>query len=503
MRDIPTGAPPEPAPAPRGDEPEPTVTPLSQNPLPTAEAHEPYVPYEPPTVPTNPTGPTNPSPASPGGTDGSANFGSFPPSGGLPLSDNQTWANWVPADEFPPSPPQYGTGYGPYPVPPRQPRPRGWITALVVLALLAMLGVGFGAGALVEAGRTGTTNSGGGTPVRQVTIGSSAAPVSDTSGATALQQTVEQVVQGVQPSVVEVTSTSNRQEAIGSGDILSTDGYIVTNDHVVNGFNSYTVTLSSGKTLPAQLVGEDAQDDLAVLKVSASNLKPIAIADSANVKVGQFALAVGNPLGLQQSATFGIVSALNRTASEAPDGPAGELTGLIQTSAPINPGNSGGALVDLQGRLIGIPTLGATDTQTGGTADGIGFAIPSDRVQFVATQLIQHGQLVSTGQGFLGIQSEDVTPQIAAADGLSTQSGVLVVGFFNDAAGTSPAQQAGLHAGDIIVAVNGKQISDGDDLASALLSQQPGTRVSLTIVRGSQQQTVSVTLGERPTNTQG
>jgi S1-C subfamily serine protease len=197
------------------------------------------------------------------------------------------------------------------------------------------------------------------------------------------------------------------------------------------------------------------------------------------------------------------VSALNRTASEAPNGPAGELTGLIQTSAPINPGNSGGALVDLQGQLIGIPTLGATNNETGGGADGIGFAIPSDRVQYVVNQVIQHGQLVSSGQGFLGIVGEDVNPSLAAANGLSAQSGVLITGFANDAAGASPARQAGLQTGDIITAVNGQTVTNSEDLASALLTQSPGTQVALTIERGSQRQTVHATLGERPANSQG
>ncbi|MGH2518038.1 MAG: S1C family serine protease, partial [Ktedonobacterales bacterium] len=205
----------------------------------------------------------------------------------------------------------------------------------------------------------------------------------------------------------------------------------------------------------------------------------------------------------QQSATFGIVSALNRSASEAPNGPAGELTGLIQTSAPINPGNSGGALVDLSGKLIGIPTLGATDPNSGGTANGIGFAIPSNRVQFVANQLMKNGHLVTTGQGFLGIIGEDVTPQLASAYNLPTQSGVLVTGFANDTAGASPAQKAGMQKSDIIVAVNGQQVTNNGDLAAALQSVSPGTQVTLTVQRGSSQQTIKVTLGERPTNTQG
>jgi len=179
------------------------------------------------------------------------------------------------------------------------------------------------------------------------------------------------------------------------------------------------------------------------------------------------------------------------------------LTGLLQTSAPINPGNSGGALVNLQGQLIGIPTLSATNPESGGPANSIGYAIPSNRVEYVAQQLIAHGSLTSSGQGFMGIQAEDVTPQIAASNGLSVQSGVLVAGFANDAAGQSPAQQAGVRSGDVITAVNGQSVASNDDLAGALLNQAPGAQVTLSISRGSSQLSVTVTLGERPVNTQG
>jgi S1-C subfamily serine protease len=398
------------------------------------------------------------------------------------------------------------SGYAPIPpyggdLPPtsgRAPRPRfrRWAPALVAIGLLGTLGVGLGVGAALNRGHGTTTN---GSNTHTITIGSNTPPVTTTSAsATALQDNIETVVKAVQPSVVEITSVSGNQEAIGSGEILTTDGYIVTNDHVVQGFNQFTVTLSNGSNKSAQLVGQDAQDDLAVLKISATGLKPIAFGDSSKVQVGEFSIAVGNPLGLQQSATFGIVSALNRTASEAPSGPAGTLTGLIQTSAPINPGNSGGALVDLSGTLIGIPTLGAIDPETGTAANGIGYAIPSNRVQYVAQQLIAHGQLTSSGQGFIGIQGEDVTPQLAQADNLPVQSGVLITAFANDAAGQSPAQQAGLQQGDIITAVNGQPIGSSSDLSGILLTKAPGTQVSLTILRGTSQQSVTVTLGERP-----
>jgi len=404
--------------------------------------------------------------------------------------DDSAGANWVPADEQPPTPPVGPPAGGQRG---RQPG-RGRIYVLATLVLLSILAVG---GIGVAIGNSRANN--GSTPALTSAPNSSSPSSASTA---ALQATVEQVARTVQPSVVEITSSGGSGEAIGSGEILTSDGYIVTNDHVVTGYSSYAVTLSSGKTVQAQLVGEDPQDDLAVLKISATGLTPIVFGDSSQAQVGEFVLAIGNPLGLQQSTTFGIVSALNRTASESPNGPAAELTGLIQTSAPINPGNSGGALVDLNGDLIGIPTLGASSGQSG-TASGIGFAIPSNRVKSVATQLMQHGSLTSSGQGFLGIQGQSVTPQLAAANGLGAQSGVLVTGFGNDASGASPAQRAGLQTGDIIVAVNGQQVTDNEDLAGAILTQQPGTRVSLTIVRGGHQQTISVTLGERPANSQG
>lgn len=377
-------------------------------------------------------------------------------------------------------------------------RRRTWLRyVLAVIALLALaltLAGGIAIGRASALQQTGTATS---------TLGSSSGPaISVSSNVTSLEKTVETVAKAVAPSVVEITSTSSGQEAIGSGDILTKDGYIVTNDHVVDGFSNFTVTLSDGTKLPAQLIGQDPQDDLAVVKVSATNLQPIAFADSSKLTVGEFAIAVGNPYGLRETATFGVVSALNRTASESPNGPASVLTGLVQTSAPIAPGNSGGALVNLQGQLIGIPTLGESGQQrgAGSSTTSIGLAIPSNQVKTVAQGLIQNGHVTSIGHGFLGIKGEDVTPEVASASGLTVQSGVLIIGFGNDTAGQSPAQQAGAQSGDVIVAVDGQTISDSNDLASAVTAQAPGKQVALTIVRGSSHLTINVTLGERPTN---
>ncbi len=372
----------------------------------------------------------------------------------------------------------------------RRPRLRGYLVSLPLLACVL-----FVAGCSIDStGQTSTPTGSSG-----VQIGGNQTPVQAPPSAIDLQQTIINVISAVQPSVVEVQSSGNGGQAIGSGEIITTDGYIVTNDHVVHGFSTFSVALANGKQLSARLIGEDPQDDLAVLKVDGQNLPPIAFGDSSKVQVGQFSIAIGSPLGLTQSATFGIISALNRSAQEGAGGTASVLTGLIQTSAPINPGNSGGALVDLQGRLIGVPTLGAVNPESGSAADGIGFAIPSNRVKFVADQLIKNGHLVNSGQGFIGIEGVDVTSALAQANGLPVQQGVLISGFANDASGKSPAQQAGLRTGDIIVAVNDQQITGNGDLGSALISQQPGTKVTISYVRDSATtQKVTVTLGERP-----
>lgn len=366
--------------------------------------------------------------------------------------------------------------------------------ALLALALLVVLALGVGLGSAIASGRTSSPSA----AVSISTASTTTSSTGSTESAATVQQSVESVLQSVEPAVVEITSTGGNGEAIGSGDILTSNGYIVTNDHVVQGYSNFTVTLSNGTNDPATLVGQDPANDLAVLKINATNLKAITLGDSAKAQVGEFVVAVGNPLGLTQSATFGIVSALNRSASEAPSGPAGELTGLIQTSAQLNPGNSGGALVNLQGQLIGIPTLGATDSETGTAAQGIGYAIPSDQVATIANQLIASGHVTNTGESYLGVQAQDVTAQVAQADGLSVQSGALVIGFANDAAGQSPAQQAGVQTGDVITAVNGQPIASSADLATALATLSPGTKATLTLERGSSSLTVSVTLGERP-----
>jgi S1-C subfamily serine protease len=198
-----------------------------------------------------------------------------------------------------------------------------------------------------------------------------------------VQQEIVALVQNVNPLVAQIQARSILSGGIGSGEIATTSGYIVTNSHVVHGFRDLTVLLSDNRTFPAQLIGDAPEEDLAVLKIDAPNLKPIAFGDSSKVQVGDFALALGSPLGLEQSATTGIVSALNRSARVVTNGQLVTLRGMIQTSAPIKPGNSGGALVNAQGELIGIPTLGAVDPTSGAAANGIGFAITSNHAREV------------------------------------------------------------------------------------------------------------------------
>jgi putative serine protease PepD len=197
----------------------------------------------------------------------------------------------------------------------------------------------------------------------------------------------EAAIAKVEPAVVELDVTTAQGKAIGSGVIIDANGDIITNNHVVNGAQSINAVLSDGKTVQAQLVGNDAADDLAVVHITPYTSMAVAqIGDSSKLAVGQEVMAIGNPLGITQTATRGIVSALNRNVAESAST---TISNAIQTDASINPGNSGGALINLQGQLIGIPTLGAVDTETNTPANGVGFAIPSSRVITVVHQILQ------------------------------------------------------------------------------------------------------------------
>jgi len=307
-----------------------------------------------------------------------------------------------------------------------------------------------------------------------------------------IQAVREAVIAKVQPAVVQVNVTTSSGNQLGSGVIIDHRGYIVTNNHVIAGATSINVVLNDGRKLQAQLVGTDPTDDLAVLKITppASGLTVATLGDSSKLRVGQDVLAIGNPLGFSQTVTNGIISALNRTASEGQNG--ATLPNAIQTDAPINPGNSGGALVDLQGNLIGIPTLGAIDPEFRTPANGVGFAIPSNRVKLIAEQIINTGKVTHTGRAALGISVTSVDANLAAQDNLSIDHGALIASVVPNSA----AAQAGLRAGDVIIQVGSQAVNDASSLGDALAGKNPGDTVSITIMRGSQQLTINATLGE-------
>ena len=309
-----------------------------------------------------------------------------------------------------------------------------------------------------------------------VTAPSIATAVRGHSGLT-LQNAFVAVVRTVSPSVVQIED----RQGLGSGIVLDAAGDIVTNNHVVSGGSSFTVTTSNGKRYPARLVGSFPPDDLAVIRVSGAHLQPAVFADSSRLEVGDLAIAIGNPLGLRSSVTEGIVSAFRQGV---PEGGNVTLPSMIQTSAAINPGNSGGALVDIRGRVIGIPTLAATDPQLGGSAPGIGFAIPSRLVEDIAGQIVAHGKVVDSHRAFLAIRV-----------GNTNENGVIVGAVTSGGA----AARAGVRVGDVIVSVDGLQTPSVDALSVALAPLKPGAKVPVVVAhQNGTKTTLHVTLGTYP-----
>ena len=308
-----------------------------------------------------------------------------------------------------------------------------------------------------------------------------------------VEQVREAVIVKVQPAVVQINvMLSGNKGAIGSGDIIDSNGDIVTNNHVVNGAQAINVVLFDGTSHTAKVVGTDPADDLAVVKITppSNKLTTIPIGDSSKLVVGEDVLAIGNPLGITQTVTSGIVSALNRTVTEGQNGTT--LPNAVQTDAPINPGNSGGALVNLQGQLIGIPTLTAIDPEFNTPANGVGFAIPSNRVQFIASQIIQSGSVQHTGRAALGVRVAPVTPALVQQANLSVDHGAFVSSVLSG----GPADKAGIKSGDVIVQVGTTAVTDVSSLQDALLKESPGATVPVKVYRGSQQMSFNVTLGE-------
>ena len=344
----------------------------------------------------------------------------------------------------------------------------------VAAALAATAAVGAG-GAATYAGLSsgGTT-----TVVRQVTV-SNSEPTANTSALS-----VGDIYRRSYKSVVEITVTTSdqrtpfgaqREEAQGSGFVYDDEGNIVTDQHVVDGATSISVRFWNGETYKAEVVGTDASTDLAVLKVDApaSLLQPLALADSNDVAVGDTAVAIGSPFGLEDTVTSGIVSALHRQMT-SPNG--FTIDDAIQTDAAINHGNSGGPLLNAEGKVIGITSQIESDS---GGNDGVGFAIPSNTVKSIVSQLIASGKVE---HAYLGVAVE--------TNGNAVRIGQVRPG--------TPAADAGLRAGDVITAVDGTKVTSGDALTSLIGAKKPGDTVSVTYTRAGESHTVDVTLGTRP-----
>jgi len=335
--------------------------------------------------------------------------------------------------------------------------------------------------------------------------------VATPSPATALltqEQLLADLYQRVNPSVVNITVSDSSgpipQQGSGSGFVYNDRGHIVTNNHVVAEATKIWVTFADGTMLPAKVIGTDPGTDLAVIQVDrpAQELRPVTLGDSDVLQVGQLAVAIGNPFGLEGTMTVGIISALGRVLPAGNSGFA--IVDLIQTDAPINPGNSGGPLLDAGGQVIGVNTLIFSQT---GTSSGVGLAVPAAAVKRVVPGLIEKGRYAHP---WLGISGRSITPALAEALGLPVQRGVLV----ELAVSGGPAERAGIQGGsrrtqvdglpvtvggDIIVTVDGVEVRNFDDLVGYLARQtEVGQQVTLTVLRDGRQQRIEVRLGERP-----
>jgi len=281
-----------------------------------------------------------------------------------------------------------------------------------------------------------------------------------------------------------------KEHSLGSGVIVNPDGYILTNNHVVDGASDVQVTLSDKRNFKAKIVGTDARSDMAVLKISASNLSSVTLGDSTKAKVGDIVLAIGDPFGIGETVTMGIVSAKGRRGLgiEGPEG----YEDFIQTDASINPGNSGGALVDTRGELIGINT--AIISNGGGGNQGIGFAIPVNMARQIMEQILKTGKV---SRGYLGIMIQGVTPDLAKAFNLPAAEGALV----GDVTPDSPGAKAGLQKGDVVTTLNGQPISDFTDLRLRIAQSAPGTVVKMDVLRNGQKMQITATLAEFPEKT--
>ncbi|HET9112925.1 MAG TPA: Do family serine endopeptidase [Burkholderiales bacterium] len=276
---------------------------------------------------------------------------------------------------------------------------------------------------------------------------------------------------------------SQRMNSLGSGVIVSPDGYILTNHHVVEAADEIQVTLHDGRTLLAKVVGTDPETDLAVLKIKAGNLPAITFGHSDQASIGDVVLAIGDPFGVGQTVTMGIISALQRSHLGI-----NIFEDFIQTDAAINPGNSGGALIDTRGNLIGINS--AIYSRTGGS-QGIGFAIPSNLAAHVMRQIIAHGEVI---RGWMGVEVEDLTPELAESYKLNNASGALIAGVLRG----GPADRAGIRPGDIVLAVNNETIADSATLLNLIAALAPGKTITVKVFHRGTITNLKVKIERRP-----
>lgn len=274
-----------------------------------------------------------------------------------------------------------------------------------------------------------------------------------------------------------------RSISLGSGVIVSPSGYILTNEHVVKEADKIEVALHNGRTLPAKIVGTDPDTDLAVLRVTARHLPAITFGSSGRLRVGDVVLAIGDPFGVGQTVTSGIVSALGRSGLHI-----SSFENYIQTDAAINPGNSGGALIDAHGDLVGINT--AIYSRSGGSM-GIGFAIPVATARHVMEQIIRYG---SVTRGWIGVEAQSLTPGLAEAFKLSDLKGALIAGVLKD----GPAAKAGVKPGDVLVEIDGKPVDDPQAMLHIVAALKPGTYARLKLKRAGQELELGVVVGRRP-----
>jgi serine protease DegQ len=271
--------------------------------------------------------------------------------------------------------------------------------------------------------------------------------------------------------------------SLGSGVIVSADGYILTNYHVVEAADEIEVGLADGRKTAAKIVGTDPETDLAVIRIKEGKLPVMVMGNVEQARVGDVVLAIGNPFGVGQTVTMGIISALGRNNLHI-----NHFENFIQTDAPINFGNSGGALVDTNGHLLGINS--AIYSQSGGSV-GIGFAIPVSTAKMVLEQIVKHGQVV---RGWIGIESQDITPELADNFGLGRSSGAIIAGVVRG----GPADKAGMRPGDILLDVEGKKVANTSDMLNLIAQLPPGGKARMTVMRKNREATVDVTVGRRP-----